>query len=36
VIPTSFDEASDFHQGRAQVRLGNEIRSIDPKGKPIE
>ena len=36
VIPPGFDEAADFHQGRAQVRVGQEIRFIDGKGKPIE
>ncbi|NBQ56022.1 MAG: WG repeat-containing protein [Verrucomicrobia bacterium] len=35
-IPPSFDEAADFHQGRAQVRVEKEIRFIDPKGKPVE
>jgi len=35
-IPPSFDEAADFHLGRAQVRLGNEIRFIDPQGKTVE
>ena len=36
IISPAFDEAADFHQGRAQVRAGKEIRFIDPKGKPVE
>ena len=35
-IPPEFDEASNFQNGHATVRVGNQTRSIDTKGKARE
>lgn len=36
VIPTLFDEASDFRAGRAQVRIGMQRKVIDSQGKTVD
>ena len=36
VIQPNFDEASDFRNGRATVRLGGKSQTIDKKGSPLE
>ncbi len=35
-IPPEFDEATNFQNGHATVRVGNQTRSIDTKGKARE
>jgi hypothetical protein len=36
IIPAEFDEATDFRNGQAHVRSGNQSRIIDSKGKAKE
>jgi hypothetical protein len=36
VIAPQFDDITDFINGRAQVRLGNQTFYIDKTGKKIE
>jgi hypothetical protein len=36
VIAPEFDEATDFHNGKAHVRLGNQSRTIDTNGKTLD
>ena len=36
VIPAEFDEATDFRNGQAHVRTGNQFKIIDSKGKVKE
>ena len=36
VIQPNFEEASDFRNGKATVRLGGKSQTIDKKGNPVE
>ncbi len=36
VIQPNFEEASDFRNGKATVRLGGKSRTIDKKGNPVD
>ncbi len=36
VIPAEFDEATDFRNGQAHVRMGNQFKFIDARGKVRE
>jgi hypothetical protein len=36
VIQPNFEEASDFRNGKATVRLEGKSRTIDKKGNPVD
>ena len=36
VIQPNFEEASDFRNGKATVRIGGKSRTIDKKGNPVD
>ncbi|MNY58035.1 hypothetical protein D3C86_1943260 [compost metagenome] len=36
VIPPQFDDAGDFVDGKAEVKIGNQVYFIDKTGKKIQ